>query len=46
MHVGIAALMYVTFPYPLSLVAFAPLYRLERLPAALVSWRRRHQLPS
>jgi hypothetical protein len=35
MHVGIAALMFVVFPYPLFLVAFAPLYPLERLvPAA------------
>jgi len=31
MHVGIAATMFVVFPYPLSLVAFAPLFRLERL---------------
>jgi hypothetical protein len=31
MHVAIAVLMYVTFPYPLFLVAFAPFYRLERL---------------
>lgn len=42
MHLGIAALMFVTFPYPLSLVAFAPLYRLERLPATLAAWRRQH----
>jgi Vitamin K-dependent gamma-carboxylase len=32
MHVGIAALMFVVFPYPLALVAFAPLFALERLP--------------
>ncbi len=31
MHAGIFALMLVGFPYPLFLVAFAPLYRLERL---------------
>jgi hypothetical protein len=31
MHVAIAATMFVVFPYPLTLVAFAPLYRLERL---------------
>ena len=43
MHVAIAALMFVTFPYPLSLVAFAPLFRLERLPAALASFARRHR---
>ena len=32
MHASIAALMYVVFPYPLFLVAFAPFYRLELLP--------------
>ena len=31
MHAGIAALMFVVFPYPLALVAFAPLFELERL---------------
>ena len=31
MHAGILALMLVGFPYPLFLVAFAPLFRLERL---------------
>jgi HTTM domain len=31
LHAGIAALMFVVFPYPLFLVAFAPFYRLERL---------------
>jgi hypothetical protein len=30
-HLGIAATMFVVFPYPLTLIAFAPLYRLERL---------------
>jgi len=30
-HAGIATLMFVVFPYPLLLVAFAPLFRLERL---------------
>ena len=30
-HVGIAVLMFVVFPYPLLLVAFAPLFPLERL---------------
>lgn len=29
MHVAILATMYVVFPYPLSLVAFAPLFELE-----------------
>jgi len=32
MHAAIAATMFVVFPYPLALVAFAPLFRLERLP--------------
>jgi hypothetical protein len=38
MHAAIAALMFVVFPYPLALVAFAPFYRLERL--RLRRWRR------
>lgn len=35
MHLGIAAAMFVVFPYPLMLVAFAPLYDLEHLPSWL-----------
>ena len=31
MHVGIFAFMLIGFPFPLFLVAFAPLYRIERL---------------
>ena len=31
LHAAIAATMFVVFPYPLTLVAFAPVYRLERL---------------
>jgi len=31
MHAAIAALMFVVFPYPLTLVAFAPFYPLEQL---------------
>ncbi len=31
MHVGILGLMLIVFPYPLFGLAFAPLYRLERL---------------
>lgn len=46
LHVGVAALMFVTFPYPLSLVAFAPLYRLERLPASLAAAGRRVLRPT
>lgn len=30
-HAGIVALMWISFPYPLSLVAFAPFFRLELL---------------
>jgi hypothetical protein len=36
MHTAIAATMFVVFPYPLALIAFAPLFRLERL---LPTWR-------
>ncbi len=31
LHAGIAAAMFIVFPYPLFLVAFAPFYRVERL---------------
>lgn len=41
MHLGIAALMFVVFPYPLFLVAFAPLYRLEHLAAVVRGVRAR-----
>lgn len=46
LHAGIAATMFVVFPYPLALVAFAPLYDLERLvprrqPATTSGWWRR-----
>jgi hypothetical protein len=42
MHISIAVLMYVTFPYPLFLVAFAPFYRLERLSEkATTAWTTR-----
>lgn len=45
-HVGVLALMAVLFPYPLLGLAFAPLFRLERLPAALTaSWQRRSPRP-
>lgn len=41
-HVGIVALMAISFPYPLSLIAFAPFFRCER-PFQAVSrrWRGR-----
>lgn len=45
MHVGIAALLFVVFPFPLYGVAFACFYRLEVLPTALraaVRWRPGH----
>ena len=42
MHVGIAALMLVAFPYPLFLVAFAPFFPLERLVPA--TWFARRQI--
>lgn len=29
-HIGIFGLMWIAFPYPLSLIAFAPFFRLER----------------
>lgn len=35
MHAAIAASMFVLFPYPLVLVAFAPMYHLELLPDRL-----------
>ena len=41
MHAAIASIMFVTFPYPLFLVAFAPFYRLERLSERVTSWLRR-----
>jgi hypothetical protein len=31
LHAGVAALLFVVFPYPLFLLAFAPLFPLERL---------------
>jgi hypothetical protein len=39
LHAGVAALMFVVFPYPLFLVAFAPFFRLERV----VEWHRRRR---
>lgn len=39
MHVGIAGLMFVVFPYPLFGLAFAPMYELER-------WRSGSTAPS
>lgn len=47
MHVAIAALMLIVFPYPLFLVAFLAFFELERAWPALARWRdvgyrRRH----
>jgi hypothetical protein len=41
MHLSIAVLMFVVFPYPLALVAFAPLFELERLADRVGGSRRR-----
>lgn len=41
MHAAIAALMFVVFPYPLFLVAFAPFFELERAAAWVNATRRR-----
>ena len=41
MHLGILAFMLIAFPFPLFLVAFAPLYRIERLWTDRPSWLRR-----
>jgi hypothetical protein len=41
-HVGIVVLMAITFPYPIAGIAFAPLFRVERLGrAAGHAWQRR-----
>jgi hypothetical protein len=40
-HVGIVALMWITFAYPLSGIAFAPLFRLERLALRVLPRRYR-----
>jgi hypothetical protein len=41
MHAAIAAFMLIVFPLPLFLVAFAPLYRIERLWTDRPVWMRR-----
>jgi HTTM domain len=41
MHAAVAALMLIVFPFPLFLVAFAPLYRIERLWTDRPVWMRR-----
>ena len=40
LHAGIVALMAITFPYPLSLVAFAPFFDCERPFRAVLRWVR------
>jgi len=44
MHVAVAALMFVVFPFPLSGVAFACFYRLENLPSTLRRHLGQHRL--
>lgn len=46
MHAGILALMLIVFPYPLFGLAFAPLFRLERLIPATRRRRRFEPAPS
>ncbi len=41
MHLGVLAFMLIGFPFPLFLVAFAPLYRIERLWIDRPIWLRR-----
>jgi hypothetical protein len=43
MHLGILAFMLIAFPLPLFLVAFAPLYRIERLWTDRPVWMRRRR---
>jgi len=38
-HVGIVALMWISFAYPLSLIAFAPFFRIELLGERLLALR-------
>ena len=48
LHVGIVALMAIAFPYPLSLVAFAPFFDCERPFRAILRWvggRRQRLVP-
>jgi len=40
LHAGILAFMFIGFPYPLTLVAFAPFYRVERLWVERPGWLR------
>lgn len=40
MHAAIAALMFVVFPYPLFLVAFAPFFAVERPIRRAAAWAR------
>ncbi len=45
-HVGILGLMWIAFPYPLSLVAFAPFFRCERFVEAVLGLRPVRRLVS
>jgi len=42
-HVGILLLMAIMFPYPLSFVAYAPLFRTERLFTSAGAWWHRRR---
>lgn len=44
-HVGTVALMAIAFPYPLSGIAYAPLFAVERLPERLRLTRRPRPTP-
>lgn len=45
-HVGVLALMAIAFPYPLSFIAYASFFPLERLEVRWTRWRaRRRSLP-
>ena len=39
-HVGIALLMWISFPYHLVGLAYAPLFRVERIPDVLLRRQR------
>jgi hypothetical protein len=45
-HVGILGLMWISFPYPLSFVAFAPFFRCERFVEAVLGLRPVRRLVS
>ncbi|PRP94920.1 HTTM domain-containing protein [Enhygromyxa salina] len=42
-HLGVVAIMWIVFAYPLSGVAFAPLFAVERPVLALAAWARQRR---